>query len=391
MPTLPLLGRRVHIAGSIDNSPEVASKDDVAQARDFVRQLTTELVKAGATFVVPVDAEKPRDADGLPICFDWLIQETIFHSLAQRPREASTLSRTPLIMAIQHHKTEGQIPSQYADLWDQWRGSDLVYVENANQWDMNSKRLEIQAQHGDILITLGGGEGVLFLANLYHDAGKPVIPLEFPIAFEHTGSRKLFNQALTRQSSERFFRLEDGSLAHGWINRIHFASRYDTVQRVQTVMQLLTALERPNVFGVRLLNPKHDKYPSVEDYFEGVVKPVVESLGYRLVIVDGKQSSEESLINLEIFTKLHRSSVVIADMTGERPNTYIEVGYALGRGHQVMVTAEEGTPSPFDIQPVPTHFWNPSAPLSDRKAALLAYWSANTRRRRIVEPDPLVP
>ena len=158
-------------------------------------------------------------------------------------------------------------------------------------------------------------------------------------------------------------------------------------------MELLRALERPTVFGVRLLNPKHEKYASVEDYFEGVVKPVVDALGYKLVIVDGRRSSEESIINLEIFTKLHRSNVVIADMTGERPNNFIELGYALGRGHRVMVTAEEGTHNPFDIEPVPTHFWKPSssASLTERKDALLAYWRANATRRRIVEPDPLVP
>ncbi len=391
MPTLPLLGRRIHIAGSIDKSLAVASTEDVAQARDFVKRLTTELVRAGATFVIPVDAEKPRDGDGQPICFDWLVQETISRSLTQRLRVASTLGEMPLIVAVQHHKTEGQIPSQYAGLWDELLGSDLVYVENANQWDMNSKRLEIQAQQGDILITLGGSEGVLFLANLYHDAGKPVVPLNLPITPEQTGSRKLFSLALTRQYSERFFRTEDGSPAHTWINRINFASRHDTAHRVQTVMQLLEALDRPNAFGVRLLNSEHAKYPIVEDYFEGVVKPVVESLGYKLVIVDGRTSSEESLINLEIFTKLHRSNVVIADMTGERPNNFIELGYALGRGHRVMVTAEKGTPNPFDIQPVPTHFWKLSDGLSENKDALLAYWKANATRRRIVEPDPLVP
>lgn len=391
MQNLPLLGRRVHIAGSIDTDPAVASMEEVAQSRAFVKSLTAELIKAGATFVVPVDDEKPRPADGQPICFDWLIQETISDNLMHRPHEASTLGGTPLIVAVQHYKTEGQIPAQYADLWDRLRGSDLVYVENANQWNMNSKRLEMQALHGDILITLGGSEGVLFLANLYHDAGKPVVPLNFAITPEDKGSRRLFNLALTRQYSERFFRTEEGSSAHGYINRINFAPRHDTGHRVEAIMHLLRALERPNVFGVRLLNTTHEKYASVEDYFEGVVSPVVESLGYKLVIVDGRKSSEESIINLEIFTKLHRSNVVIADMTGERPNNFIELGYALGRGHRVMVTAEEGTHNPFDIQPVPTHFWKPSASLTERKTALLEHWRANAKRRRIVEPDPLVP
>ena len=363
----------------------------MTQAREFVAQLTTALLRAGATFVVPVDAEKPRDGDDLPICFDWLILETISLGLLHRPREAASLENVPLIVAVQHHKTEGQIPAQYAAMWDSLRASDLMYVENANQWDMNSKRLEMQAAQGDILVTLGGGEGVLFLANLYHDAGKPVIPLNLPLSSEQSGSRRLFSLALTRQYSDRFFRAEGEMRAHGWINRINFTPRQDTARRVQDLMQLLEALERPNVFGVRLLNSTHANYFAVENYFEGVVKPVVESLGYKLVIVDGRRSSEESLINLEIFTKLHRSNVVIADMTGERANNFIELGYALGRGHQVMVTAAEGTKNPFDIQPVPTHFWKPGAQIPDSKAALLEYWRANARRRRLVEPDPLVP
>jgi hypothetical protein len=391
MISLPLLGRRVHIAGSVAEDQGVASTEDVNQARDFVQSLTAELMRAGATFVVPVDDEKFRSGDNLPICFDWLIHKTIKENLFRRPREAATLDKLPLIVAVQHYKTEGQIPKEYTALWDELKGSDHVYIENANRWNMNSKRLELQALHGEILITLGGTEGVVHLANLYHDAGKPVIPLNFPITHADKGSRKLFDLALTREYSERFFRAELGTPVHGLINKINFMPRNDTTHRVQTVMELLKALDRPIVFGVRLLNTTHEKFASVEDYFEGVVKPVVESLGFKLVIVDGKTSSEESIINLEIFTKLHRSNIVIADMTGERPNNFIELGYALGRGHRVMVTAEEGTRNPFDIQPVPTLFWKSSAPLTERKDALLNYWRANIMRRRIVEADPLVP
>ena len=72
----------------------------------------------------------------------------------------------------------------------------------------------------------------------------------------------------------------------------------------------------------------------------------------------GDNQVRKSIINLEIFTKLHRSNLVVADITGDRPNNFIELGYALGRGHRVMVLAEEGTRNPFDIEPVPTHFGN---------------------------------
>ena len=84
---------------------------------------------------------------------------------------------------------------------------------------------------------------------------------------------------------------------------------------------------------------------------------VVESLGFKLVIVDGRKTSEESITNLEIFTKLHRSNVVIADMTGERPNNFIELGYALRGDSRVLVTARQGSNRPFDTDAIPCHIW----------------------------------
>ena len=169
----PLFGRRIHISGSISDDAAVASRSEVEQTREFITMLAKDLVGKGATFVIPVDAEKMRSTDGLPVCFDWLIWETIEKSLSQRPDSAPD----PLVIAVQHHKNEEQVPDQYKALWDNLRSTDRVKIENASHWNMASKRMEAQAKWGDILIAIGGSEGVLFLANLYHDAGKPVIPL----------------------------------------------------------------------------------------------------------------------------------------------------------------------------------------------------------------------
>ena len=54
-------------------------------------------------------------------------------------------------------------------------------------------------------------------------------------------------------------------------------------------------------------------------------------LGYQLIVVNGNQAYEHARIDEEIFQKLHHSSVVLADITGMRPNCFIELGYALGR------------------------------------------------------------
>ncbi|MFZ8458428.1 hypothetical protein ACO1MZ_14160, partial [Staphylococcus aureus] len=85
-----------------------------------------------------------------------------------------------------------------------------------------SKRMEVQGRWGDILIAAGGSEGVLFLSNLYHDAGKPVVPLNLPICAPNVGARRLFDYGLSSPYTPRLFRTLEGLDPHGWINRINF-------------------------------------------------------------------------------------------------------------------------------------------------------------------------
>src|SRR3990167_5124829 len=150
----PLFGRRVHIAGSIVDDGALAAEGDVEQARELVAALVKELVKRGANFVIPVDAEPVRKSDSLPICFDWLVWKMIKDNLALRPANVPG----SLAVAVQHHKSENQIPAEYAGLWDELRASPLVKIENAAHWNMNSKRMEAQSRFGDILVVLGGIE-----------------------------------------------------------------------------------------------------------------------------------------------------------------------------------------------------------------------------------------
>lgn len=122
----PLFGRRIHIAGSISDDASVATSDEVRAARELVKGLVLNLLQRGATFVVPVDAERLRECDHLPTCFDWLIWRTLYDNLTRRPSGASN----PLAIAVQHHKNEEQIPQEFEQLWEDLRASDLVHIEN---------------------------------------------------------------------------------------------------------------------------------------------------------------------------------------------------------------------------------------------------------------------
>ena len=71
------LGRRIHIAGSVSKDPGVATAQEVECARKFLVALVDALIRRGASFVIPVDAEPLRSGDGLPITFDWLVWEAV--------------------------------------------------------------------------------------------------------------------------------------------------------------------------------------------------------------------------------------------------------------------------------------------------------------------------
>jgi hypothetical protein len=380
-----LFGRRVHIAGSISTDPQVALPAEVETARAFVRDLVQELLQRGANFVLPVDAEKEREADGLPICFDWLIWRILHAGLARRPANTPD----PLVIAVEHQKNEDQVPPEFLELWDNLRSSDRVQIENVSHWNMNSKRMEAQARWGDILIALGGSEGVLFLANLYHDAGKPVVPLNFPITAANTGARRLFTLGLSSTYAHRLFQPTEHS-AHSWINRINFTGRKSVSERVETVMDLLEAIERPRAFAVRLMNEQHEDYAAVQDFFDIVVQPIVEGeFGYKLIVVDGRQLYQEPRIDHEIFAKLHRSRVVLADITGMRPNCFLELGYALGRGLPTMLMAKDGSWHPFDIHTLAPQ-WKTYGSVEDRRRAFREHWAAIQTRPPIVPAEPLI-
>jgi hypothetical protein len=384
----PLFGRRIHVSGSIVEDPAIASPEDVKRAREFVAALVKELIKRGATFVVPVDAEPLRKIDGLPICFDWLTWETLKENLPLRPGGAPV----PLAVAVQHHKTEEQIPVKFQALWDELRGTDLVKIENAAYWNMASKRMDVQARWGDIFIPVGGTEGVLFLANLYHDAGKPVVPVNAAICPQNTGSRRLFDFALANNNTRRLFQTMGSLDPHGWINRINFPSRKPVSERVNDFIELLEAIDPPKAFVVRLLNPDHEDYAAVQDFFDTVVQPVVEGdLGYKLTVVDGKQIYEHPRIDQEIFAKLHRSNVVIADITGLRPNCFLELGYALGRGLPTMLTAKDGTSHPFDIYTLSGFHWKTTGSAAERRRLFREHWDAIRTRPPLVPVEPLIP
>jgi hypothetical protein len=152
----------------------------------------------------------------------------------------------------------------------------------------------------------------------------------------------------------------------------------------ENIIDLFKALALPRAFYTRLINPKIDAYPRVESFFRDVVDPVITSMGFERIEV-GTDRTEHPYINADIFEGLHFASVAVIDVTGERPNCFIELGYALGRQMRLIITAEDGTNLPFDQQPMPCHLWTHGEDDATRRDKFIQFWRNNIDRPPLVK------
>jgi len=81
--------------------------------------------------------------------------------------------------------------------------------------------------------------------------------------------------------------------------------------------------------------------------YEGVIKPIVKKHKYKPIRIDDIQDSGK--ITDQIIEEISKSEVVIADLSGERPNCYYEAGFAHAIGKEIILTIRKNTPIHFDL------------------------------------------
>ena len=366
--------RRVHIAGSI--SPRTLN-DLADYAHVMVKIVVQEILEAGGGIVVGAGKE-PLLEHGHPVLFDWTVLETVDQCI-QAGACVNHLGGSCPIIVVLSEKGEKEIPDHRKTLWHRLVQSGKVDVISIRPGVRSASMIrDKQVSYGDILLILGGGSGVEHLAENYQKTGKPVIPLDLPLGASREdgtgGSVRLNREA--RAEPLKFIKLQkhragsEGALLTA-ISTENGSREVSNVAR--GIMEIIFNLALPTVFYVRLLNSQHEAHSRVERFFRNVVDPLIEELGMTRIDL-GIDRLESGFINLEIFQRLSLARVAVVDITGERPNCFIELGYALGRQIQVICTAEEGTRLPFDQQAIPCFFWNDKDDDIKRKQDLFKFW-----------------
>ena len=119
----------------------------------------------------------------------------------------------------------------------------------------------------------------------------------------------------------------------------------------------------------------------LDEMFNNVINPAVRAIGLIPKRID--KHNEGRLLKSEITAFIEDSDIIIADLTNERPNCYLEVGYAMGRNQYqnliLMAREDHNSDSPnyrsadkkvhFDLSGYDILFWDPNR-LNDFDAEL---------------------
>ncbi len=104
-------------------------------------------------------------------------------------------------------------------------------------------------------------------------------------------------------------------------------------------------LERSDANYIFVIMPFSDEHIDTYD----AIKRAVEKAGQHLKAERVDEKPGAIAITDEIHRSIQRASVVICDLTNERPNVYYELGFAKGVNKQLICIAREGTQVHFDV------------------------------------------
>jgi TIR- and PNP-associating SLOG family len=378
-------GRRLHIAGSAN--PRQADPDLLRWTHEVVRRVVRSHIRSGGTVLTQIGADPMHERDSeVRVLFEWTVLEAVLEAVRAGEVSRSHIS-TPLVQGVCLPSGRRAV-SQANDvtLTALRQAAALDFVSLPERYLFGVMLRQSQERHGDILMVLGGGLGVEQLAELYMNSHKPVVPLDVAIGsyFEDSpqGGEWLASQA--RVDPTRYFRLAGAMSATAHLDGLQTRHSLPSVEVMsERVSALLGDLEPPRAFHVRLLDRASSDFDDVEWFFREVVDCVVAERGLQRMEV-GTDPQRHGFINAQIFEELHYARVAVVDMTGQRPNCAIELGYALARGHTVVLSARAGERPPFDIDKLPFFFWSRDEDPVELQEQLNRYWDTQAGRPPVV-------
>ncbi len=135
-----------------------------------------------------------------------------------------------------------------------------------------------------------------------------------------------------------------------------------------SLLQMAFAPQQEQVFVIMKFGDKR-----LDSAYEGVVKAVAAEFSLKSLRIDEVQDSGK--ITDQVLQNIAVSRVVLADLSGERPNCYYETGFAHALGKDIILTIQKGDQIHFDLASHRFILWETEAELRqslrERFAAIL--------------------
>jgi hypothetical protein len=203
-------------------------------------------------------------------------------------------------------------------------------------------------QVADVVIVIGGWEGTHYAASWARIANKPLVP----VAAFGLAATEIFRDELNNFDRKYSSRLTEDEF--GILNRLLTDCDPESIgafarEVVTLAERLVTPTEVFVIMSFAESGPLIDAYETF--------KRVCGAHGFRAFKVDQHFDARQRIVP-SIISSIRRAAFIIADLTEPRPNVYYELGYAQALGKDILTTAQKGTPLPFDVFDIPTHFWD---------------------------------
>lgn len=85
----------------------------------------------------------------------------------------------------------------------------------------------------------------------------------------------------------------------------------------------------------------------LDSAYKGVIRPLGEEFEYQVIRIDDIEDS--GMITAQIIESIAESEIVLADLTGARPNCYYETGVAYATGRELILTVKGKEKVHFDL------------------------------------------
>jgi hypothetical protein len=203
-------------------------------------------------------------------------------------------------------------------------------------------------QEADVVVILGGWDGTHYAASWSRIANKPLVP----VATFGLAAAEIFNDELS--NFERRYATRLALDEYQILNRLLPDFQPETVNAfAKDVVSLAERLITPtNVFVIMSFAEKGHLIDAYNTF-----RRVCAANGFTAFKVDAHLDAKQRIVP-GIMNAIKYSAFIIADVSEPRPNVYYELGYAQALGKDVITTAYENTPLPFDIFDVPTLYWD---------------------------------